>query len=108
MYLTFDNGIQGGKGTANYVAVSRDAGVTWSTPAAFSFYNNPVCLFPPFCFNLSGSPFRAPSSYPAPAFDRAANRLAAAFSDIATDGRAKIFVTSAAADPVTGGGARAR
>ena len=108
LYLTFDNGIQGGKGTANYVVVSRDGGVTWSTPVAFSFYNNPVCLFPPFCFNLSGSPFRAPSSYPAPAFDRAANRLAVAFSDIDTDGRAKIFVMSAPADRVTDAGAWSR
>src|SRR5881397_943786 len=108
LYLTFDNGIQGGKGTANYVAVSRDGGVTWSTPDAFSFYNNPVCLFPPFCFNLSGSPFRAPSSYPAPAFDRTLNRLAVAFSDIDTDGRAKIFVMSAPADRVTDAGAWSR
>src|SRR5213080_1253737 len=108
LYLAFDNGVQGGKGTANYVVVSRDGGVTWSTPVAFSFYNNPVCLFPPFCFNLSGSPFRAPSSYPAPAFDRAANRLAVAFSDIDTDGRAKIFVMSAPADRVTDAGAWSR
>src|SRR3989441_8019313 len=108
LYLTFDNGIQGGKGTANYVAVSHDGGATWSTPVAFSFYNNPVCLLPPFCFNLSGSPFRAPSSYPAPAFDRVLNRLAVAFSDIDTDGRAKIFVMSAPADRVTDAGAWSR
>src|SRR2546425_3148686 len=108
LYLTFDNGIQGGKGTANYVAVSHDGGATWSNPVAFSLYNNPVCLLPPFCFNLSGSPFRAPSSYPAPAFDRALNRLAVAFSDIDTDGRAKIFVMSAPADRVTDAGAWSR
>ena len=100
LYLAFDNGVQGGKGTVNYVAVSRDGGVSWSTPAAFSAYNNPVSLFPPF-FNISGSPFRAPGSYPAPAFDRARNRLAVAYADIDTDGRAKIFVTSAPADAVS-------
>ncbi|PYO40936.1 MAG: hypothetical protein DMD29_05525 [Gemmatimonadetes bacterium] len=43
LYLTFDNGIQGGKGTANYVTVSKDGGQTWSPPFAFSPYNNPVC-----------------------------------------------------------------
>ena len=100
LYLAFDNGVQGGKGTVNYVAVSRDGGVSWSTPAAFSVYNNPVSLFPPF-FNISGSPFRAPGSYPAPAFDRARNRLAVAYADIDTDGRAKIFVTSAPAGAVS-------
>src|SRR5437879_7304429 len=34
LYLTFDNGIQGGKGTANYVAVSQDGGATWTPPSS--------------------------------------------------------------------------
>ena len=97
LYLTFDNGIQGGKGTANYVAVSRDGGASWTAPVVFAVYNNPVCLFPPGCFNISGLPFRAPGSYPAPAFDAARNRLDVVYSDIAADGLAKVFFTSAPA-----------
>src|SRR6266704_2308110 len=50
LFLTFDNGIQGGKGVANYVSVSHDGGATWSTPFQFTLYNNPVCIFPPYCF----------------------------------------------------------
>ncbi len=101
LYLTFDNGIQGGKGTANYASVSKDGGQTWSAPFAFSFYNNPVCLFPPFCFNISGAPFRAPSSYPAPAFDPVRNRLDVMYTDIDVDGRAKAFFTWAPANDLT-------
>jgi hypothetical protein len=100
LYLTFDNGIQGGKGTANYVTVSRDGGATWTAPVMFTVYNNPVCLFPPYCFNISGLPFRAPGSYPAPAFDATRNRLDVVYSDIATDGVAKVFFTSAPAGGV--------
>lgn len=101
LYLTFDNGIQGGKGTANYVAVSSDGGASWSAPAQFAMYNNPVCLFPPSCFNIPGNPFRGPGSYPAPAFDAARNRLDVVYSDIDVDGRAKVFFTSA---PASGAG----
>lgn len=101
LYLTFDNGIQGGKGTANYVSVSKDGGQTWSAPFVFSLYNNPVCLFPPYCFNISGGQFRAPGSYPAPAYDPVRNRLDVVYADIDTDGRAKVFFTSAAAGDVT-------
>ncbi|PYO66639.1 MAG: hypothetical protein DMD37_03155 [Gemmatimonadetes bacterium] len=101
LFLTFDNGIQGGKGTANYVSTSKDGGQTWSAPFAFSIYNNPVCLFPPFCFNISGAPFRAPSSYPAPAFDPVRNRLEVIYTDIDVDGRAKAFFTSAPAGDLT-------
>ncbi len=101
LYLTFDNGIQGGKGTANYVSVSRDGGVSWSAPTVFSRYNNPVCLYPPYCFNIAGGAFRGPSSYPAPAFDAARDRIAVVYSDIDTDGRAKVFFTSAPADQAT-------
>src|SRR5207245_102945 len=86
LYLTFDNGIQGGKGTANYVAASHDGGNSWSAPFAFYFYNNPVCIFPSFCFNIplgpSGTPFRGPGSYPAPAFDATRGRLDVLFADI--------------------------
>ena len=101
LYLTFDNGIQGGKGTANYVSASRDGGQTWSAPFAFTIYNNPVCLFPPSCFNIPGGAFRAPGSYPAPAFDAARNRLDVVYSDIDTDGGAKVFVTWAPANDLT-------
>ena len=101
LYLTFDNGIQGGKGTANYVAVSRDGGASWSTPVVFALYNNPVCLFPPACFNISGNPFRAPGSYPAPAYDATRNRLDVVYADIAADGLARVYFTSAPAAGVS-------
>ncbi len=101
LYLTFDNGIQGGKGTANYVSVSRDGGATWSAPTLFSLYHNAVCLYPPYCFNISGGAFRGPGSYPAPAFDATRNRIDVEYSDIDVDGRAKVFFTSAAADRAT-------
>ena len=32
LFLTFDNGVQGGKGTVMYVAKSRDGGATWTEP----------------------------------------------------------------------------
>src|SRR6266566_298783 len=81
-YLTFDNGIRGGKGTALYVANSRDGGVTWSAPYQFGSFNDPVCLFPPYCFNITGGAFRAGGSYPAPTFDTAHNRLDVLIADI--------------------------
>jgi hypothetical protein len=101
LYLTFDNGIQGGKGTANYVAVSRDGGASWSTPAVISFYNNAVCLFPPYCFNIPGGAFRGPGSYPAAAFDPVRNRLDVVYADIGPGGRAEVYFTWAAASDVT-------
>ena len=94
-YLTFDNSIQGGKGTALYVSTSTDRGASWSAPVQFGTFQNPVCLFPPGCFNISGSPFRGPGSYPAPAFDAVRDRLVVAYTDI-VNGRAQAFVTSAA------------
>jgi len=104
LYLTFDNGIQGGKGTANYLAASHDGGVTWTTPFAFSIYSDPVCLFPTFCFNIpvgpSGTPFRGPGSYPAPAFDATRNRVDVVFADIVS-GLGRIFFTSAPASDLT-------
>jgi hypothetical protein len=104
LFLTFDNGIQGGKGTANYVTSSSDGGVTWSPPFAFYLYNNPVCIFPAFCFNIpvgpSGTPFRGPGSYPALAFDPTRGRVHVVFADI-VNGFGRIFFTSAAAADLT-------
>jgi hypothetical protein len=100
-YVVFDNSIQGGKGSAMYVSKSTDHGATWSTPFQFAVWTNPVCLFPPYCFNISGGQFRGPGSYPAPAYNVANNRLYAAYADIDVDGVAKIFITSASASDLT-------
>lgn len=81
-YLVFDNGVQGGKGTVLYASKSTDGGLSWSTPVQFAALTNPACLFPPYCFNISGGAFRAGGSYPAPAFDNAHNRLVVLISDI--------------------------
>ena len=93
-YLTFDNSIQGGKGTALFVSMSKDRGATWSAPVRFGTFQNPVCLFPPDCFNISGGQFRAPGSYPVPAFSPTSKRLYVAYTDI-VGGKAQIFLTSA-------------
>src|SRR5438067_4206749 len=53
LFLTFDNGVQGGKGTVIYASSSRDGGATWSTPTIVAALVNPVCTFPPYCFNIS-------------------------------------------------------
>ena len=100
-YVVFDNSIQGGKGSAMYVSKSTDHGATWSTPFQFALFTNPVCLFPPFCFNISGGEFRGPGSYPAPAYNVANDRLYVAYADIDIDGVAKIFITSASANDLT-------
>lgn len=100
-YVVFDNSIQGGKGSAMYVSTSTDKGQTWSTPFQFAVFTNPVCLFPPYCFNISGGQFRGPGSYPAPAYNPANNRLYVAYADIDVDGVAKIFITSASANDLT-------
>ncbi len=97
LYLTFDTGVQGGKGTVIYASRSGDGGTSWSTPAQVATFNNPVCAFPPSCFNLSGGPFRAGGSYPVPAFDATRNRLYVTWDDIAADGRAKVYLAYAAA-----------
>jgi hypothetical protein len=81
-YLVFDNGVQGGKGTVLYVAKSTDRGRHWGTPVQFAELTNPVCVFPPYCFNIPGGQFRAGGTYPAPAFDRARNRLDVLIADI--------------------------
>jgi hypothetical protein len=95
-YVTFDNSIQGGKGTAIYVASSTDHGKSWGAPIQLATFQNPVCLFPPYCFNISGGQFRGPGSYPAPSYNVANNRLYVAYADI-VDGQAKIYLTSASA-----------
>ena len=96
-YLTFDNSIQGGKGTAMYVSASYDRGATWTAPFQFGTFQNPVCLYPPYCFNISGGHFRGPGSYPVPAVDPVRGRLVVAYTDI-IDGRAQILLTSAPLD----------
>ncbi len=100
-YVVFDNAIQGGKGSAMYVSKSTDHGQTWSTPFQFAVFTNPVCLFPPYCFNISGGQFRGPGSYPAPAYNAANNRLYVSYADIDVDTVAKIFITSASASDLT-------
>ena len=99
-YLTFDNSIQGGKGTALYISMSKDRGVSWSAPIQLGTFQNPVCIYPPYCFNISGAPFRGPGSYPAPAFDPTRNRLYVAYTDI-VNGIAQGFLTWASADDLT-------
>ena len=99
-YLTFDNSIQGGKGTAMYVSTSSNRGQTWSAATQLATFQNPVCLFPPSCFNISGAAFRGPGSYPVPAFDPTRGRLYVAYTDI-RDNRAQIFLTYAAASKLT-------
>jgi hypothetical protein len=99
-YLTFDNGVQGGKGTVFYVSQSTDGGQTWSAPVQFATLVNPVCVFPPGCFDISGGAFRAGGTYPAPAFDAARNRLVVAYSDIAGP-FGQMYVTSASASDLT-------
>jgi len=99
-YLTFDNGVQGGKGAVMYVSESSDRGMSWSAPVRFASFINPVCLFPPYCFNVSGTPFRGPGSYPVPAFDPVTHRLYVAYADI-VGGRAQLFLASAPESRVT-------
>jgi hypothetical protein len=98
-YLTFDNAIQGGKGTAMYVSASFDRGASWTAPYQLGTFQNPVCLYPPYCFNISGGQFRGPGSYPVPAIDLERNRLVVAYTDI-IGGRAQILLTSAGLDNV--------
>jgi hypothetical protein len=99
-YLTFDNGVQGGKGTVLYVSKSTDGGLTWSAPYRFATMTNPVCIFPPYCFNISGGQFRGGGTYPAPAFDLARDRLDVIFADIRGT-YAQVYFTSAPASDLT-------
>jgi hypothetical protein len=100
LFLTFDNGVQGGKGTVMYVSKSTDGGQTWSAPVKFAAFNNPVCTFPPYCFNIPGSPFRSGGSYPSPGFDPVRNRLYVVYPDIVGQ-YAQIYFTSASANDLT-------
>ena len=100
LYLTFDNGVQGGKGSAMYASTSADGGASWSTPQQLGTFVNPVCTFPPYCFNLSGGPFRSGGSYPAPGYDPVRDRLDVIYADI--DGQyAQVYFTSASAKDLT-------
>jgi len=96
-YLTFDNGLQGGKGTALFVSKLLAGTTTWSTPQQFATFANPVCLFPPSCFNISGGQFRAGGSYPVPTFDAENNRLYVAYADL-KGALAQVYIQSAPAD----------
>src|SRR5207302_6440752 len=97
LFLTFDNGVQGGKGTVMYVAKSKDGGATWTQPYQFAAFQNPVCTFPPYCFNIEGGAFRSGGSYPSPAYDATRRRLYAIFPDI--QGRyAQVYFTYASVD----------
>lgn len=82
LYLTFDNGLQGHKGLAFFTTRSTDGGNTWSDAVEFALLANPVCTFPPYCFNIAGLPFRSGGTYAAPAFDPVRNRLVAIWPDI--------------------------
>lgn len=99
-YLTFDNGIQGGKGTALYVSKLAHGSDTWSTPFAFATLDNPVCIFPPGCFNISGGQFRAGGTYPVPAFNPATDRLYVVYADIKGT-YAQTYIQSAPATDLT-------
>jgi hypothetical protein len=99
-YLTFDNGVQGGKGTVFYVSKSTDGGATWSSPILFATLVNPVCVFPDYCFNISGGQFRAGGTYPVPAYDTVRNRLVVAYADIVGP-YGQMYVTSASASDLS-------
>jgi hypothetical protein len=100
LYLTFDNGVQGNKGTVLYISKSTDGGATWSTPFQFATLANPVCTFPPYCFNISGNEFRAGGTYPSPAYDPVRNRLYVVYADIAGP-FAQVYLTWASAADIT-------
>jgi len=52
-----------------------DGGVTWSSPQQIGAFANPVCTFPPFCFNIPGGAFRSGGSYPVPGYDPIRSRV---------------------------------
>ena len=97
-YLVFDNGVQGGKGTVLYVSKSTNGGLGWSAPVQFAALTNPVCVFPPYCFNITGGAFRAGGSYPAPAFDPVRNRLDVLTADIRGGPYAQMYLYSVRPD----------
>ena len=95
-YLVWDNFEHGSKGAAAvYVSQSTDRGQSWSDAVRLGAYQQPIDLFPP-SFSISGTPFRGPGTYPAPAYDAARNRLYVAYADI-VNGRAQVYVTWASA-----------
>lgn len=95
-FLVWDNFEHGSKGTAAlYVSQSTDRGQSWSDAVQLGAYQQPIDLFPP-SFSISGTPFRGPGTYPAPAYNAARNRLYVAYADI-VNGRAQVFVTWASA-----------
>ncbi len=100
VYLTFDNGVQGGKGTVLYVSSSKDGGATWSTPYQFVTLINPVCTFPSYCFNISGGAFRSGGTYPVPAYDSVRDRLYVIYPDIVGT-YAQVYFTWASAADIT-------
>lgn len=100
LFLTFDNGVQGGKGTVIYASKSSDGGATWSEPTQVAAMTNPVCTFPPYCFNIAGSAFRSGGTYPVPAFDPVRNRLDVIWPDIVGP-YGQIYFTSASASDLT-------
>jgi hypothetical protein len=99
-YLTWDTGVQGGKGTVLNVSELAHGSSNWSTPYQFATLANPVCLFPPTCFDIAGGQFRAGGSYPAPAFDAANNRLYVAYADI-KGSFGQVYLQSAPATDLT-------
>lgn len=100
LLLTFDNGVQGNKGTVLYAAKSTDGGATWTQPQQFATLVNPVCLFPPSCFNISGNPFRSGGTYPVPAYDVVRNRLVVIWADLASQ-YAQVYVSWASASDLS-------
>jgi hypothetical protein len=83
-----------------YVSLSTNEGKSWSAPFQFGTFQNPVCLFPPYCFNISGGQFRGPGSYPVPAVDPTRHRLYVAYTDI-IGSFAQILLTYADLDTLT-------
>lgn len=100
LYLTFDNGLQGNKGTVIFLTTSRDGGVTWTDPQLVANVNQLVCLFPPSCFNIPGGAFRAGGTYPTPGYDPVRNRLYILYADLIGP-YAQVYFTSAAANDLT-------
>jgi hypothetical protein len=66
----------------------------------FAAFENPVCTFPPYCFNIAGGAFRSGGSYPSPAYRAADGRLYVIFPDIAGP-FAQVYITSASASDLT-------
>jgi len=96
----WDNRAQGHKGNDIYASVLRRGSNSWSAPILVGSLVNPVCVFAPDCFNISGGQFRAGGGYPAVAFDTANDRLYVTYADIKS-GYGQIYVQSASAADLT-------